>query len=308
MTILDLSLRDIVDGIDKGLYQLPDFQRDFVWKPAQVQDLLVSILQEFFIGTLLFMDSGSGSSTSFATRPFYGAPSPTPSPSSTKVVLDGQQRMGSIYYVFSHPSVPLPPRARSGKPVHFFLYLDPLLKGEYEEAVKSFVANPRSRDYMAALTDWASGQAIPFGPIPLSPPPGLPTLRDFLSASSSAVPGLLHSFLSRGPFSSRSLALMGIISQLRAFRVKAVLLPSTTPFANVVGIFVAINRTGTRLSFFDLAVAQLKVHGVDLRHLWSTSVASRVLKEAEENGVIEPGDVLKVAALITGVGPKLLMF
>ncbi|MCS7069792.1 MAG: DUF262 domain-containing protein, partial [Meiothermus sp.] len=50
-----IKLSDMIPALSRGDYQLPDFQRELVWKSWQMEDLLVSILQGFFSGTLLLL-------------------------------------------------------------------------------------------------------------------------------------------------------------------------------------------------------------------------------------------------------------
>lgn len=46
-------LREVANKIHSGEYAIPAFQRNFVWKPAQIIDLFDSILNGFPIGTLI---------------------------------------------------------------------------------------------------------------------------------------------------------------------------------------------------------------------------------------------------------------
>ena len=40
----------------KGAAVLPDFQRHFVWEPEDVRELLVSVLGNYFIGSMLILE------------------------------------------------------------------------------------------------------------------------------------------------------------------------------------------------------------------------------------------------------------
>jgi len=50
-------LKELLKKAREGSLVLPDFQRDFVWKPADVTKLLSSLLNGYPIGGLLFMES-----------------------------------------------------------------------------------------------------------------------------------------------------------------------------------------------------------------------------------------------------------
>jgi len=46
---------DFFADISKGRVKIPQFQRDFVWEVKDIQDLLVSVLNGYYIGSLLFL-------------------------------------------------------------------------------------------------------------------------------------------------------------------------------------------------------------------------------------------------------------
>src|SRR5690348_1127558 len=89
-------LKQLLGEIDACEAALPDFQRDFVWEPSATQELIVSIASNFPAGSLLRIRN---THQLFAYREFEGAPklnSYTP----TYLVLDGQQRLMSLYQAF----------------------------------------------------------------------------------------------------------------------------------------------------------------------------------------------------------------
>jgi hypothetical protein len=89
------ALKPLMEKADKGTLGLPEFQRDFVWKPSSVIKLITSLLNGYPIGGLLFMqDEGV-----YGSRPLDGAPEIAP-PEDGMLVLDGQQRLTSCYRAF----------------------------------------------------------------------------------------------------------------------------------------------------------------------------------------------------------------
>src|ERR1700761_5107880 len=75
---------------------LPDFQRDFVWEPGATQELIVSIANNYPAGSILRVRDAQ---RAFAAREFEGAP-PLNGAIHTFLVLDGQQRLTSLYQAF----------------------------------------------------------------------------------------------------------------------------------------------------------------------------------------------------------------
>src|SRR2546421_275207 len=91
------SLKNLMHRANEGEVVLPDFQRDFVWKPPDVIKLITSILKRYPIGGLLFMeDSGV-----YGYRHLDGVPENNRTKKKDVVlVLDGQQRLTSCYRAF----------------------------------------------------------------------------------------------------------------------------------------------------------------------------------------------------------------
>src|SRR3569833_1312487 len=81
--------------IEEKRVALPDFQRDFVWDPADVRDLLVSIMCRFPAGALLTL--AQDETKVFKPRAVTGAPVIEAEDKPALLVLDGQQRLTSLY-------------------------------------------------------------------------------------------------------------------------------------------------------------------------------------------------------------------
>ena len=89
----------LIKRVEDGDIKIPAFQRGFVWKQDQVMELLDSILADYPIGSILLWNS---SEILEATRNIAGFPLPDRDPTyPVNYVLDGQQRLSSIYAVFS---------------------------------------------------------------------------------------------------------------------------------------------------------------------------------------------------------------
>jgi hypothetical protein len=89
---LDLLLRQC----GEGKIQLPDFQRSWVWAEDRILSLIASISSAFPIGALMTLESKNGT-TIFARRPVQGAPAAALQTTPDELLLDGQQRMTSLY-------------------------------------------------------------------------------------------------------------------------------------------------------------------------------------------------------------------
>jgi hypothetical protein len=308
------SLYDLVDKSRRHEYQVPEFQRDLVWRPEQVRELLVSLVQGHYAGALLVLEFNP-TNPPFKHREIYGTdPLPFPATSTRAYsVLDGQQRISAVYYAFQHPDLPLP---SSRRPYRFFLNLDKLLSSDFDEAV---LAEPEdSSGFKSAVADWIAGKTIPFGPINPSLLPshasGLITLWDLLSSGPTAAGGLLHSFLSGVHSPHAAASLLSALLPLLTYEFDVIVLSPSfpTPPASLVRViaplFVNVNSKGTRLTLFDLAVAHLfpVLHPrINLRSLWEELPNTHPgLETLIRHRWIDPDDLLRIMALITGGSVK----
>ena len=88
----------LVEQIDSGELSLPDLQRPFVWKMTQVRDLFDSLYHGYPAGYFLFW------STPVAVDNHKLASAPGSS-SALKLIVDGQQRLTSLYSVIKNREV-----------------------------------------------------------------------------------------------------------------------------------------------------------------------------------------------------------
>ena len=115
----DTYICDILKEIDSGKNQLPDFQRGWVWDDNRISALIASITNSYPVGALMFLEYG-GDTVRFQYRPFTAA---TVNCKPEKLVLDGQQRLTSIYgAMFSKNAVST--RTDKHKEIKRYYYLD----------------------------------------------------------------------------------------------------------------------------------------------------------------------------------------
>src|SRR5436309_5995216 len=95
---LKTRLADLLQDIEKGKIQLPDFQRGWVWDDEHIRSLLVSIARAFPIGAVMLLETGG--EARFKMRPVEGLdPASCPPERAERLILDGQQRLTSLTQV-----------------------------------------------------------------------------------------------------------------------------------------------------------------------------------------------------------------
>jgi hypothetical protein len=93
-----ISIPDILDQVTRGQIRVPKFQRGFVWEADRVAYLMDSIYKRFPIGALLFWRSREKLKDERQLGPFALPEPKVDYP--IDYVLDGQQRLTSIFGVF----------------------------------------------------------------------------------------------------------------------------------------------------------------------------------------------------------------
>ena len=91
------DLSKLLEDCHRGVLQLPDFQRSWVWDEDRIKSLIASISRAFPVGALMTLDTGGD--VNFKPRPVEGAPLAFKDVRPQSLLLDGQQRMTSLYQV-----------------------------------------------------------------------------------------------------------------------------------------------------------------------------------------------------------------
>lgn len=264
----------LLDQIDNRDLALPDFQRSFVWDPGATRELVASIVRSFPAGTLLLMQGGA---EVFAPRAVEHAPALIGKPSF--LILDGQQRMTSLYQAFS------------GSGTHcYFLNLQELLEGfDVDEAVE--VYNTKRAKRWETTEAQAKSLMLP-----------LRRLRDFNDWRDDVLEA-------REQAGDDAKKLKKALNELEKEYVKPVelyqfpvtTLSDATPVEAICTIFETLNRTGVKLSVFELLTARAFAHDVQLRDMWD---AARKTNPVLSDFEVDPYYVLQVIAVWVSGTPK----
>jgi hypothetical protein len=91
------DLFKLLEDCHQGVIQLPDFQRSWVWDEDRIKSLIASVSRAFPVGALMSLNTGGP--VNFKPRPIEGAPNAAKEKQPQSLLLDGQQRMTSLYQV-----------------------------------------------------------------------------------------------------------------------------------------------------------------------------------------------------------------
>lgn len=277
------DLKELLAQIHSREAALPDFQRDFVWDPNATQELIVSIASNYPAGSLLRIRN---SRDFFACREFQGAP-PLKNHRPTYLVLDGQQRLTSLYQAFY------------GVGEHrYFLDLSRLIAGdEFEECLFHLRANTKRA---TLLEDEAVQRRELIMP--------LSVLRNELGGFSDWRRAVVKAKRAE-PSSEAADALddeleliaQSWIRQLDRYRFPVVTLADQTSAEAVCTIFETLNRTGVKLSPFELLTARFWPQNVNLRQLWAEARDQEPIIADYE---VDPYYLLQAVSLVSRPTPS----
>lgn len=253
---------------------MPDFQRSFVWQAQETRELIASIVASYPAGSLLLLQGGSAI---FRPRAIEEAPQLNGQP--PFLVLDGQQRLTSLYQAFR------------GKGLHrFFLNIQELIDGyDLDEAVEVY--------HHTKVTRWSTidGQAADLM-LPLS------RLRSYAYWVRDVVDARNLDGDGRKKLQTTLLDVeQQYVKPVELYQFPVTTLGSATPAEAVCNIFETLNRTGVKLSVFELLTARAFADDIHLRDLWTQAKASRPV--LEDFG-IDPIYVLQVIAQWRKRSPK----
>lgn len=126
------SVKTFIDEIKKGDYVIPHLQRDFEWQPNMVSDLFKSILHDYYAGTILLWALSDKERELNMWDPLWGTEKRD---KPTKAILDGQQRLSSVYYALCAPKELFPNRTTF---YYFYINLDETFAGNEDESITYF--------------------------------------------------------------------------------------------------------------------------------------------------------------------------
>jgi len=93
-----LSFGSIMASMIQGTYRIPRFQRTFVWERSRIQSLLDSMYREYPIGTIFLWKAPARYNHMLRSVDYLEQP-PIEENQSYTFILDGQQRLTSLYVV-----------------------------------------------------------------------------------------------------------------------------------------------------------------------------------------------------------------
>jgi len=275
-----VSLTTLIGRLREGRYVIPDFQREFEWKPWDIRELLRSIFLDYYIGSLLLWKGKTENFTALACEPLYGFNGKA---DPSHIVLDGQQRLTAMYYAFLAPDMPAPSRQNR---FLYFIRVDQFMEEAFDQAFEYDWTQRGEK----LLEDRAAQFDSHMFPLAVVGQGGwaLPNwVQDYEKhwqakekEAAQAGDGPAAKAATRHAANARAFGehLKGITEQ---YQIAYIELDRDLDLDKVCDIFTQINSRGIRLDVFDLVNALLKPKGLQLKHLWREAAPRLEFVESE---------------------------
>ena len=249
-----IKITTILQNCQDGTWQLPNFQRYFDWRKTDIRDLLESIFEDFYIGSLLLWETGREDELPMETIPIFGTnPLKSIDQRTDMIILDGQQRITSLYYAIKGVTKTTKKISRT---VYFYINFAKFFQGCKENNIEIMEDRLSEEESISKM---------------LFPFYRLENYDKWIDA--------FEDHLEKQEDREKAKKIRRLMeSKLKhffeGFEIPYIALPPTMDITQVTEIFERLNTRGKVLSTFDILIATLSKYGIDLRKLWDDTEKS----------------------------------
>lgn len=265
----DLNLGDeLLKDVGNGKIRLPDFQRDWKWDVDRIASLLASVSLGYPVGVVMLLEAG-GADVQFATRLVSGVDEASADKSAERLILDGQQRLTSLYQsLASGRAVQTQDSRKKRLERWFYLDMDAALDpdGDREQAIVAVPPDRILRDNFGkdvvldlSTTDLECQQEM----FPLGAVFDSPAVDAWMVAYLQMDKDNMAERLARWSAFKEQ-----VLANFTGYTVPVIVLRKETPREAVCTVFEKVNTGGVILDVFELLTATFAASEFDLRQDW----------------------------------------
>lgn len=264
----ELPLAQLLNQAARGELQLPDFQRGWVWDDDHIRSLLASISLSYPIGAVMTLVAGNPD-VNFKARLLEGVDL-NPRPKPDKLLLDGQQRLTSLFQALRSPD-PVKTRSRRGKELfrHYYAKIDACIDPDADREEEGIVSVPLDR-----IVRRDFGRAIDLD---------LSTLDQEIAAQMFPLDIVIdarrtmvwqQAYVRSRPddmaarFDKWVRFFESVVLPFQQYHVPTIELAKSTPKEAVCQVFEKVNTGGVTLTVFELLTATYAADNFELRKDW----------------------------------------
>lgn len=262
---LDTNLSQLLDEVNSGKTQLPEFQRDWTWDDNRIRGIIASLSQGYPMGAIMRLQYGNPD-IKFKYRTIKGVGLRDLAPDF--LVLDGQQRLTSIYQA-TYSKNPVATKTDKGKEIERYYYLSmKKCMDENEDRFDAVLPVPADRkikenfdrDVKLDLSDQKKEYEHKMFPINIV-------------FDSNALMKWQFGYMMHYTGQAEALKLLEdfqseVINTIVSYKLPVITLDKTTPREAVCKVFENVNTGGVPLTVFELVTATYATQEFDLRKDW----------------------------------------
>lgn len=310
-----VDLVELLRDCGSGKIQLPDFQRSWVWDEERIKSLVASVSQAFPIGALMTLEVKAGVAGTFARRLVEGVPKEVALAQPEQLLLDGQQRMTSLYQTCIRNEVvtTITPRQKLVKRWFYIDIAKAMSPGsDREEAIIGIPEDKVIRDNFEKkiVLDLSNSEkeyeSLMFPLIHVFNWDAWQDGYDLFCMAQAA--GDMTAYIGRKSIFTKFKN--EVLDNFKSYKVPVIALGADTSHEAVCLVFEKVNTGGKPLDAFELVTAMYAARGHRLRDDWfgkdgQPGIQARLTtfgRAADQKfGVLEktqPTDVLQSIALL----------
>lgn len=263
-------ISDILKSIEEGKIQLPDFQRGWVWEDDRIRALIASISNGYPIGAAMFLQTGS-QEVHFKNRVIEGVDKTKETIDPERLILDGQQRMTSIYRAM-YSKKPVETTDSKKKPINRFYYLDiPKCLDtiiDRIDAIKSVPEDRTVRRYFNRVIEMDlstreleyANHCFPLNII-FDPSELMNWALGYCMYHHNETQQLWTDFFNQ------------IVTPMTKYQIPVIKIGNDVPKEAVCQVFENVNQGGVSLTVFELVTASFAADNFELRKDWDKTWA-----------------------------------
>lgn len=264
-----ISLDVLLKDVDEGRVRIPKFQRPYVWSPQMKRELFQSVLSGYPIGSLLFWEPRDIIVQTMDRVGPISAPRPAAG-NGVSLVLDGHQRLATLYGVLRHSEGPDQVKNPSQEQMSWWIGYDLETQEIRQMRLPEDFNDPRVLPFRAVLR---TAEWIKFA--------RLLDARIDISDESKAL------YLDRADAVQRS---------IRDYRIALTIMRDGS-VDDAVAIFSLVNRSGKPMTTDQMAVALTYQEGFSLEE-----ALDDILGQLDEFGFGDVSRAVALQSLLHGAG------
>lgn len=261
----DTDLSQLLNDVNQGKIQLPEFQRDWTWDDDRIRGIIASLSQGYPMGAIMQLQYGNPD-IKFKYRTITGVGTKDITPDF--LVLDGQQRLTSIYQA-TYSKNPVKTKTDKGKEIIRYYYLDmKKCLDDNEDRLDAVIGVPEDRKIK---TNFDRDIVMDLSTSQLEYEQQMFPIN--IIFDTFAFMQWQYEYMVYHKNNDQAVELLKkfqaeVIQTINQYKLPVITLDKSTPREAVCKVFENVNTGGVPLTVFELVTATYATYDFDLRKDW----------------------------------------